>query len=56
MKYDQIVTALDKGYKVYWINSAYKVFFENGRLCSIYKYNSYMTALIESEYKDCFIQ
>jgi hypothetical protein len=48
--------ALENGFKVYWINSAYRVFLDNGKLCCIYEYNSYMTALAGSEYKDCFIE
>ena len=55
MSYSEIMQALEKGFKVYWINSAYKVFLDNGKLYCIYEYNSYMTALAESEYKECFI-
>ena len=29
---------------------------ENGKLYCIYEYNSYMTALADSEYKECFIE
>lgn len=54
MKYDEILQALENGFKVYWINSAYRVLLENGKLYCIYEYNSYMTALAEAEYKECF--
>ena len=54
MKYDEIIQALENGFKVYWINSAYNVFLDNGKLYCISEYNSYMTALAEAEYKDCF--
>ena len=54
MTYQDIMQALEQGQKVYWINSAYKVFLENGKLYCIYEYNSYMTALAEDEYKECF--
>ena len=56
MKYDEIMQALENGFKVYWINSAYKVFLDNGKLYAIYEDNSYMTPLAEAEYKDCFIK
>ena len=56
MGYIEIMQALENGLKVYWINSAYKVFLDNGKLHCIYEYNSYMTALAESEYKYCFIE
>ena len=55
MSYNEIMQALKSGFKVYWINSAYKVFLENGKLYVINVYNSYMTRLAESEYKECFI-
>ena len=55
MSYNEIMQALKSGFKVYWINSAYKVFLENGKLYVIYEYNSYMTALSEDEYQYCFI-
>lgn len=55
MNEQEIMQALENGFKVYWINSAYKVFLENGKLYAIYEYNSYMTPLAESEYQDCFI-
>ena len=29
MKYDEIMQALENGFKVYWINSAYNVFSDN---------------------------
>lgn len=56
MNYNEILTALNNGYNVFWINSAYKVFLDSGKLYAIYEYNSYMTPLAEAEYKDCFIQ
>ena len=56
MSYNEIMQALENGLKAYWINSAYKVFLDNGKLYCIYEYNSYMTALAEAEYKDCFIE
>ena len=52
----EIMQALEQGLKVHWINSAYRVFLDNGKLCCIYEYNSYMTALAGSEYKECFIE
>ena len=56
MTYQDIMQALENGFKVYWINSAYKVFLDNGKLYAIYEDNSYMTPLAEAEYKDCFIE
>ena len=56
MSYNEIIQALENGFKVHWINSAYKVFLDNGKLYAIYEYNSYMTPLAEAEYKDCFIE
>ena len=56
MSYNEIIQALNNGLKVFWSNSAYKVFLDNGKLYCIYEYNSYMTALAEAEYKDCFIK
>ena len=56
MSYNEIMQALEQGQKVYWINSAYKVFLDNGKLYVIYEDNSYMTPLAEDEYKDCFIK
>ena len=55
MSYNEIMQALNNDLKVFWSNSAYKVFFDNDKLYCIYEYNSYMTALAEAEYKDCFI-
>ena len=54
MSYLEIMQALEQGQKVYWINSAYKVFLDSGKLYAIYEDNSYMTPLAEAEYKDCF--
>ena len=56
MGYIEIMQALENGFKVYWINSAYNVFLDNSKLHRINEYNSYMTALAEVEYKDCFIR
>lgn len=56
MSYNEIMQALNNGFKVYWINSAYRVLLENGKLYCIYEYNGYMTALAEAEYKECFIE
>jgi hypothetical protein len=56
MSYNEIIQALKNGFTVHWINSAYRVFLENGKLYCIYEYNSYMTALAEAEYKECFIE
>ena len=56
MNYDEIMQALEQGQKVYWINSSYKVFLDNGKLYAIYEDNSYMTPLAEDEYKDCFVE
>ena len=56
MNYLEIMQALEQGQKVYWINKAYKVFLDNGKLYAIYEDNSYMTPLAEDEYKDCFIE
>lgn len=55
MNEQEIMQALENGFKVYWINSAYRVILDNGKLYGIYEYNSYMTPLAEAEYKDCFI-
>ena len=55
MSYNEIMQALENGFKVYWVNSVYKVFLDNGKLYAIYEDNSYMTALAEEEYKECFI-
>jgi len=56
MSYLEIMQALENGLKVYWVNSAYKVFLDNGKLYAIYEDNSYMTPLAEDEYEDCFIK
>ena len=56
MNEQEIMQSLKNGLKVYWINSAYKVFLDNGKLYAIYEDNSYMTPLAEDEYKDCFIK
>lgn len=54
MTYSDIMQALKDNIKVYWINSAYEVFFQNGKLYVIYEYNKYMTQLAEAEYSECF--
>ena len=56
MSYSEIMQALENGLKVYWINSAYKVFLDNGKLYEINVYNKSMCGLQESQYKDCFIE
>ena len=56
MSYNEIMQALENGLKVYWINSAYKVFLDNGKLHCICERNCYMTALAEAEYKECFVE
>ena len=56
MSYIEIMQALENGFKVYWINSAYKVFLDNGNLYEINIYNDSMCAVQESQYKDCFIE
>ena len=55
MNYDQIVTALNNGYNVFWINSAYKVFLDNGVLYEMNLYNDSMCKLQPSQYNDCFV-
>ena len=56
MSYLEIMQALEQGQKVYWINSAYRVFLENGKLYEINVYNESMCSLQESQYNDCFIE
>lgn len=56
MSYIEIMQALENGLKVYWINSAYTVFLENGKLYEINAYNETMCGLQESQYKECFIK
>ena len=56
MTYQDIMQALENGLKVYWVNSAYKVFLENGKLYEINVYNESMCGLQESQYKNCFIE
>ena len=55
MSYIEIMQALENGFKVYWINSAYRVLLENGKLSEINIYNGSMCGLQESQYKECFI-
>ena len=56
MSYNEIIQALEQGQKVYWINSAYKVFLEKGKLYEINAYNESMCGLQESQYENCFIE
>lgn len=56
MSYSEIMQALENGLKVFWSNSAYKVFLDSGKLYEINVYNGSMCALQESQYKDCFIE
>ena len=42
MSYLEIMQALEQGQKVYWINSAYRVILENGKLYEINVYNESM--------------
>ena len=56
MSYNEIMQALENGLKVYWINSAYRVLLENGKLYEINVYNESMCSLQESQYKECFIK
>lgn len=56
MNYDEIVKALKQSKNVYWINSAYRVFLENGKLYEINIYNLSTCGLQESQYIDCFIK
>ena len=55
MSYLEIIEALNNGLKVYWINSTYNVFLDNGNLYEINIYNESMCGLQESQYKECFI-
>ena len=55
MSYNEIITALNNGYNVFWINSAYKVFSDNGTLYEINSYNNSMCKLQPSQYNDCFV-
>ena len=56
MSYLEIMQALENGFKVYWSNSSYKVFLDNGKLYEINIHNDSMCGLQESQYKDCFIE
>ena len=56
MSYNEIIKALNKGLKVCWINSAYKVFLDNDKLYEINICNGSMCGLQVSQYKDCFIE
>lgn len=55
MTYNEIIKALQLGQNVYWTSIAYKVIEQNGKLYEVYKYNSSMCGLQESQYADCFI-
>ena len=56
MTHQEIMQALENGFKVCWSNSAYKVLLDNGKLYEINAYNESMCSLQESQYKDCFIK
>lgn len=56
MSYDEIIESIKQGKNVYWINAAYKVFLENGKLYEINVYNMTMCGMQESQYQDCFIE
>lgn len=56
MSYLEITEAIKQGKNVYWINTAYRVLLENGKLYEINVYNESMCGLQESQYKDCFIK
>lgn len=56
MNYNEIIEALEQGQKVYWSNTGYKVFLDNGRLYTIFTWNESMCGLQPSEYKDCFTE
>lgn len=56
MNEQEIMQALENGFKVCWSNSAYKVFLDSGKLYAICEHNSFMTPLAEDEYQDCFIE
>ena len=55
MSYLEIMQALENGFKVHWMSSAYKVFLDNGKLYEINVYNESMCSLQESQYEYCFI-
>lgn len=56
MNLNEIYFALLNGLNVYWINTGYKVFIDNGKLCEINVYNGSMCLLQESQYQDCFVE
>ena len=56
MSYLEIMQALENGLKVHWINTAYRVLLENGKLYEINVYNESMCGLQKSQYKECFIK
>lgn len=56
MSYNEIVQAIEQGKKVYWINSAYRVILEKGKLYEINVYNMSMCLLESAQYKNCFIK
>ena len=55
MRYNEIIQAIEQGKKVYWGNTSYKVFLQNGVLYEINLYNDSMCKLQESQYNACFI-
>ena len=56
MSYLEIMQALENGLKVFWSNTSYKVFLDNGKLYEINVYNDSVCGLQESQYKECFIE
>ena len=56
MTYNEIMQALENGLKAYWINSAYRVLLENGKLYEINIYNGSMCGLQESQYKTVLLK
>ena len=55
MTHDEIITALNNSYNVFWSNSTYKVFLDNGKLYEINLYNDSMCRLQPSQYNHCFV-
>ena len=55
MSYLEIIEALKQGKNVFWSNTGYKVFLQNGVLYEINLINDSMCKLQDSQYNDCFI-
>ena len=55
MSYLEIIEALKQGKNVFWSNTGYKVFLQNGVLYEINLINDSMCKLQESQYDACFI-